>query len=264
MHLATTAFNGAPKIFNDRIAELANIGDFTKFFENRDIGEKLNHSFYCGNTQLTALIDTIKLNLKIASVLKHATSTDIIEDDDENSITFKTSKGNLKIDFTNKTVTIGNSTFRYTKDGKIVEESCKDNAALLSKTTNTEPKADAKKKLVAKARSTPSKHNSSSKSVEADKTLAKYFDLKKDRNTLRFFAELSDEERNKFANKIIRIIPNLVSRYTEKDLANMKILIKDGVEAKYEDFTMIINNTTMLHCKFNPQTGEHDCSFISQ
>ena len=83
----------------NKIKKLTANGNFDNYFNSKDVSNYLTRAFVFGNDKVYDLLSLIKNNSLLSNHIKDVSVNDIIEDNDSNSISFKTKEGIIKIDF---------------------------------------------------------------------------------------------------------------------------------------------------------------------
>lgn len=217
----------------DKIKKLTKNGNFDNYFSSKDVANYLTRAFVFGNDKVYDLLSLIKNNSLLSNHIKDISINDIIEDNDSNSISFKTKEGIIKIDFNKKSIVVKNVKQYSFSDSFVVNN-----------------KAGA--------------NNNKKKEEKVDPSNAKvdnsYLDMN-DKRTKTIIDSWSNEDRNTFNNKLKEIMSKLPKGYNRKDFTSMVFYIISDKEKTptCKEFTLINKKGNKLHCSLNAKTTKYDC-----
>ncbi len=216
----------------NKIKKLTANGNFDNYFNSKDVSNYLTRAFVFGNDKVYDLLSLIKNNSLLSNHIKDVSVNDIIEDNDSNSISFKTKEGIIKIDFNKKSIVVKNVKQYSFSDSFVVNN-----------------KAGA--------------NNNKKKEEKVDPSNAKvdnsYLDMN-DKRTKTIIDSWSNEDRNTFNNKLKEIMSKLPKGYNRKDFTNMVFYISDKEKTPTcKEFTLINKKGNKLHCALNAKTTKYDC-----
>lgn len=216
----------------NKIKKLTANGNFDNYFNSKDVSNYLTRAFVFGNDKVYDLLSLIKNNSLLSNHIKDISVNDIIEDNDSNSISFKTKEGIIKIDFNKKSIVVKNVKQYSFSDSFVVNN-----------------KAGA--------------NNNKKKEEKVDPSNAKvdnsYLDMN-DKRTKTIIDSWSNEDRNTFNNKLKEIMSKLPKGYNRKDFTNMVFYISDKEKTPTcKEFTLINKKGNKLHCALNAKTTKYDC-----
>lgn len=216
----------------NKIKKLTANGNFDNYFNSKDVSNYLTRAFVFGNDKVYDLLSLIKNNSLLSNHIKDISVNDIIEDNDSNSISFKTKEGIIKIDFNKKSIVVKNVKQYSFSDSFVVNDK-----AGVNNNKKKEEKVD------------PS-------NVKVDNS---YLDTN-DKRTKAIIDSWSNEDRNVFNNKLKEIMSKLPKGYNRKDFTNMVFYISDKEKSPTcKEFTLINKKGNKLHCALNAKTTKYDC-----
>lgn len=219
----------------NKIKKLTANGNFDNYFKSKDVSNYLTRAFVFGNDKVYDLLSLIKNNSLLSNHIKDISVNDIIEDNDSNSISFKTKEGIIKIDFNKKSIVVKNVKQYSFSDSFVVNDKAGAN------TTNNNKKKEKKV---------------DSSNVKVDNS---YLDMN-DKRTKTIIDSWSNEDRNVFNNKLKEIMSKLPKGYNRKDFTNMVFYISDKEKSPTcKEFTLINKKGNKLHCALNAKTTKYDC-----
>lgn len=102
--------------------EIDAIGYFQNYLSDKLICLKLKNHYYHGNNYIKDFIRLLKNNTAFAQIIDNITMDNIINDNDESSITVKIKGETIKIDFRYKLIIYNGKKFYYSDDYIIKEE----------------------------------------------------------------------------------------------------------------------------------------------
>ena len=217
----------------NKIKKLTANGNFDKFFNSKDVSNYLTRAFVFGNDKVYDLLSLIKNNSLLSNHIKDISVNDIIEDNDNNSISFKTKEGIIKIDFNKKSIVVKNVKRYSFSDSFVVNDK-----EGVNNNKKKEEKVD-------------------SSNVKVDNS---YLDMN-DKRTKTIIDSWSNEDRNVFNNKLKEIMSKLPKGYNRKDFTNMVFYISDKEKSPTcKEFTLINKKGNKLHCALNTKTTKYDCA----
>nr|DAE39846.1 MAG TPA: hypothetical protein [Caudoviricetes sp.]DAE39850.1 MAG TPA: hypothetical protein [Caudoviricetes sp.] len=217
----------------NKIKKLTKNGNFDNYFSSKDVANYLTRAFVFGNNKVYDLLSLIKNNSLLSNHIKDISVNDIIEDNDSNSISFKTKEGIIKIDFNKKSIVVKNVKQYSFSDSFVVNNK----AGVNNNNKKKEEKVD------------PS-------NAEVDNS---YLDMN-DKRTKTIIDSWSNEDRNTFNNKLKEIMSKLPKGYNRKDFTNMVFYISDKEKTPTcKEFTLINKKGNKLHCALNAKTTKYDC-----
>ena len=168
----------------------------------------------------------------LSNHIKDISVNDIIEDNDNNSISFKTKEGIIKIDFNKKSIVVKNVKRYSFSDSFVVNDK-----EGVNNNKKKEEKVD-------------------SSNVKVDNS---YLDMN-DKRTKTIIDSWSNKDRNVFNNKLKEIMSKLPKVYNRKDFTNMVFYISDKEKSPTcKEFTLINKKGNKLHCALNAKTTKYDC-----
>lgn len=216
----------------NKIKKITANGNFDNYFNSKDVSNYLTRAFVFGNDKVYDLLSLIKNNSLLSNHIKDISVNDIIEDNDSNSISFKTKEGIIKIDFNKKSIVVKNVKQYSFSDSFVVNN-----------------KAGA--------------NNNKKKEEKVDPSNAKvdnsYLDMN-DKRTKTIIDSWSNEDRNTFNNKLKEIMSKLPKGYNRKDFTNIVFYISDKEKTPTcKEFTLINKKGNKLHCALNAKTTKYDC-----
>ena len=216
----------------NKIKKLTKNGNFDNYFNSKDVSNYLTRAFVFGNDKVYDLLSLIKNNSLLSNHIKDISINDIIEDNDSNSISFKTKEGIIKIDFNKKSIVVKNVKQYSFSDSFVVNDK-----AGVNNNKKKEEKVD------------PS-------NVKVDNS---YLDMN-DKRTKAIIDSWSNEDRNVFNNKLKEIMSKLPKGHNRKDFTNMVFYISDKEKSPTcKEFTLINKKGNKLHCALNAKTTKYDC-----
>lgn len=216
----------------NKIKKLTANGNFDNYFNSKDVSNYLTRAFVFGNDKVYDLLSLIKNNSLLSNHIKDISVNDIIEDNDSNSISFKTKEGIIKIDFNKKSIVVKNVKQYSFSDSFVVN-----NKAGVNNNKKKEEKV-----------------NPSNAKVDNS-----YLDMN-DKRTKTIIDSWSNEDRNTFNNKLKEIMSKLPKGYNCKDFTNMVFYIRDKEKTPTcKEFTLINKKGNKLHCALNAKTTKYDC-----
>ena len=216
----------------NKIKKLTANGNFDKYFNSKDVSNYLTRAFVFGNDKVYDLLSLIKNNSLLSNHIKDISVNDIIEDNDNNSISFKTKEGIIKIDFNKKSIVVKNVKRYSFSDSFVVNDK-----EGVNNNKKKEEKVD-------------------SSNVKVDNS---YLDMN-DKRTKTIIDSWSNEDRNVFNNKLKEIMSKLPKVYNRKDFTNMVFYISDKEKSPTcKEFTLINKKGNKLHCALNAKTTKYDC-----
>lgn len=216
----------------NKIKKLTKNGNFDKYFNSKDVANYLTRAFTLGNDKVYDLLSLIKNNSLLSNYIKNISVNDIIEDNDSNSISFKTKEGIIKIDFNKKSIVVKNVKHYSFSDSFVVNNKAG---------TNINNKKEEKVN--------PS-------NVKVDNS---YLDMN-DKRTKAIIDSWSNEDRDAFNNKLKEIMSKLPKGYNRKDFTSMVFYISDKEKSPTcKEFTLINKKGNKLHCALNAKTTKYDC-----
>ena len=165
----------------NKIKKLTANGNFDKYFNSKDVSNYLTRAFVFGNDKVYDLLSLIKNNSLLSNHIKDISVNDIIEDNDNNSISFKTKEGIIKIDFNKKSIVVKNVKRYSFSDSFVVNDK-----EGVNNNKKKEEKVD-------------------SSNVKVDNS---YLDMN-DKRTKTIIDSWSNEDRNVFNNKLKEIMSKL-------------------------------------------------------
>lgn len=215
-----------------KIKKLAKNGNFDNYFNSKDVSNHLTRAFALGNDKVYDLLSLIKNNSLLSNHIKDISVNDIVEDNDSNSISFKTKEGIIKIDFNKKSIAVKNVKHYSFSDSFVVND-----------------KAGANNNKKKEEKVNPS-------NIKVDDS---YLDMN-DKRTKTIIDSWSNEDRNVFNNKLKEIMSKLPKGYNHKDFTNMVFYIGDKEKSQTcKEFTLINKKGNKLHCVLNAKTTKYDC-----
>lgn len=215
-----------------KIKKLSKNGNFDNYFSSKDVANYLTRAFVFGNDKVYDLLSLIKNNSLLNNYIKNISINDIIEDNDNDSISFKTKEGIIKIDFNKKSIVVKNVKRYSFSDSFVVNDK-----EGVNNNKKKEEKVD------------PS-------NVKVDNS---YLDMN-DKRTKTIIDSWSNEDRNVFNNKLKEIMSKLPKGYNRKDFTNMVFYISDKEKSPTcKEFTLINKKGNKLHCALNAKTTKYDC-----
>ena len=216
----------------NKIKKLTANGNFDKYFNSKDVSNYLTRAFVFGNDKVYDLLSLIKNNSLLSNHIKDISVNDIIEDNDNNSISFKTKEGIIKIDFNKKSIVVKNVKRYSFSDSFVVNDK-----EGVNNNKKKEEKVD-------------------SSNVKVDNS---YLDMN-DKRTKTIIDSWSNEDRNVFNNKLKEIMSKLPKGYNRNDFTNMVFYISDKEKSPTcKEFTLINKKGNKLHCALNAKTTKYDC-----
>lgn len=217
----------------NKIKKLTKNGNFDNYFNSKDVSNYLTRAFVFGNDKVYDLLSLIKNNSLLSNYIKDISVNDIIEDNDSNSISFKTKEGIIKIDFNKKSIVVKNVKQYSFSDSFVVN----DKAGVNNNNKKKEEKVNPP-------------------NIKVDNS---YLDMN-DKRTKTIIDSWSNEDRNVFNNKLKEIMSKLPKGYNRKDFANMVFYISDKEKSPTcKEFTLINKKGNKLHCALNAKTTKYDC-----
>lgn len=192
----------------------------TNCFKNKQFSLLLKMNIRYGNLNLLKLIKIVHNNSMMKKILENISINNVVEDNNDDIITFSINKKTLSINFNNNTITYNNSIFYY--DDKYI---ITNNKTVVS--ANTE-----------------------------QNTLNKFIDFNDPLTNSIINRYWSKNDRKKFANKLSAIIDNLPLSFNKKLFTKMKF--SNNTIANINEFTLINNNKNKLHCILN-NNNKYDC-----
>ena len=217
----------------NKIKKLSKNGNFDNYFSSKDVANYLTRAFVFGNDKVYDLLSLIKNNSLLNNYIKNISINDIIEDNDNDSISFKTKEGIIKIDFNKKNIVVKN-TKRYSFSDNFVVNN----------------------KVIANNNNKKKEETVNASNVKSDNS---YLDMN-DKQTKSIIDSWSNEDRKVFNNKLKEIMSKLPKGYNRNDFTNMTFYISNKEKAPTcKEFTLINKKGNKLHCALNTKTTKYDC-----